>query len=230
MRIIAILLTLVIAWPSIAQETTQIGQITVTGHGAVETVPDMATITMGVVSKGKTGAQAMAKNSRDLAAMMEKLKSARIASRDMQTSNLSLSPRWDNRPNAHGGDPEIVGFVAQNTVTVRIRDLERLGEILDAVVQNGANSFRGLNFGLQHPRPTQDQARTRAVEDAIAKAKLLTTAAGVELGDIVSISESASGRPNPIRMNDMAMSRSAVPVEAGEVSIGASVTIVFNIQ
>ncbi len=230
MRIIAILLTLVIAWPSVAQETTQFRQITVTGHGAVEAVPDMATITMGVVSQGKTGAQAMAGNSKDLAAMMEKLKSAGIAPRDMQTSNLSLSPRWDNRSYSNGRDPEIVGFVAQNTVTVRIRDLERLGEILDAVVQNGANSFRGLDFGLQHPRPAQDQARMRAVEDAIAKAKLLTTAAGVELGDIVSISESASGRPNPIRMNDMAMSRSAVPVEAGEVSIGASVTIVFNIK
>lgn len=229
-RIIAILLTLVIAWPSLAQETRQFGQITVTGQGAVESVPDMATITMGVVSQGKTGAQAMARNSKDLAAMMAKLKAAGIAPRDMQTSNLSLSPRWDNRPSSKGGDPEIIGFVAQNTVTVRIRDMARLGEILDAVVQNGANSFRGLSFGLQHPRPAQDQARIKAVEDAITKAKLLTNAAGVELGDIISISESTSGRPSPMMMNDMAMARGAVPVEAGDVSTGASVTIVFKIK
>ncbi len=220
---------LVMAAPTMAEEGTR--RITVVGQGSVEAVPDMATVSMGVISEAKTGAGAMTLNSTTLADVMAQLKAAGIEARDVQTSNLSLSPRWDNKSSSRGEGQKIGGFVASNTVTVRVRDLSVLGEVLDAVVQSGANRFNGLHFGLQEPQPVQDAARKVAVADARRKAELYAVAAGVTLGDVLTISEVAQNGGGPVMMAmgaEMAQSR-AVPVSQGELSVATSVSVIYAI-
>ena len=230
MRKLMIALVLMVATPVYADDVVR--RITVVGQGTVDAVPDMATVMMGVITEAKTGAGAMAQNSKSLEAVLKQLSNAGIEARDIQTSNLSLSPRWDNSLFSSTGQRKIAGFVASNNVSVRVRDLDRLGEVLDAVVQNGANSFNGLSFGLQEPEPAQDAARKDAVADARRKAQLYAAAAGVTLGDVLTISEAARQGGAPVMMAmeaDMMQSR-AMPVAQGEVTVGATITIVYAIK
>lgn len=204
------------------------GQITVTGQGRVEAIPDMATITLGVTSEARTAAKALAENSAATAAVLAQVADAGVAPRDIQTSGLSLSPRWNSRASSGTTQPQIVGYSASNQVTVRVRALDRLGTILDQVVQSGANNFHGLSFGLQNPVPSTDVARQRAVADAARKAALYAEAAGVALGPIVEISEAGGVVAAPFMAREMAMS-DAVPIAQGEVSVAALVKMVFEI-
>jgi uncharacterized protein YggE len=204
--------------------------ITVTGEGRVEAAPDMATITLGVTSEAETARAAMDEASGKVSALLATLRAAGIEARDVQTSGLALNPVWDHRGDDEGGPPRIVGFSAQNTVTVRVRALDALGALLDRVLDAGTNTFNGLTFGFREPRPLEDEARRRAVADARAKAELLTAAAGVGLGPIVSISEAGYAPPMPdFRMAAAADSVGAVPVAAGEMSVTVSVTVVWEI-
>ena len=209
---------------AVAQEVAE-GRLIVTGEGAVDSVPDMATITMGVTSEAKTASQAMAETSEATAAVLEALTGAGIAARDMQTRDLSLNPLWDNRST---GERTIVGFEASNTVLVRVRDLEALGGILDQVIRSGANQFRGLGFGLQEPGPALDEARRLAVAEAMRKADLYAEAAGLTLGPVLELTESG-GSPGPMMMERAAMAMS-VPIATGEVTTNASVTMVFALR
>lgn len=204
-------------------------RIVVTGEGVVEAAPDMATITLGVTAQQKTARGAMDEVSAGVARLLERMAAADVAPRDMQTSGLSLGPLWDGGRYGSSGNPEIIGFSASNTVTVRVRDLPKLGGLLDSLFEDGANTFNGLSFGLQEPRPAMDEARRKAVADARAKAELLAEAAGVSLGRIVTISEEGGGAP-PMPMYRMeAAVADSVPVAAGELAITARVTIVWEI-
>ena len=225
MRIWITVAAVFLAFPAWAQEAAG-GRLTVNGEGAVDSVPDMATITMGVTSEARTAAEAMRQTSQATAAVLERLKAAGVADRDMQTRDLSLSPVWDNRGSSSA--PKIVGFQADNTVLVRVRALDALGGILDEVIESGANRFQGLTFGLQEPGPALDEARRLAVADAMRKAGLLAGAAGLELGAVLELNEGGGGR-QPVLMEPAAMA-SGVPVAAGEVSTQASVTMVFAIR
>lgn len=216
-----ILISLGLAAGAMAAETGP--TITVTGRGEVAAAPDMATITLGVTSQARTAAEAMDKTSAATAAILKELEAAGIAARDMQTSDLSLDPVWSNR-GGNGAAPRIEGFTARNTLRVRVRDLDRLGAVLDDVLRVGANTFRGLSFGLQEPQPLADQARAEAVADAQRKAALMAEAAGMALGPVLSISEAGGAAPVPVMMK---AARAAIPVAAGEVSQTATVTMVF---
>jgi uncharacterized protein YggE len=202
-------------------------QISVTGEGQVDVAPDMATITLGVTNQAKEAGDAMAATSAAVAQMLTRLDDLGIAARDRQTRSLSLNPIWSNRASSVSGPAKITGFVASNAVLVRVRDLDNLGRIMDAVIAGGANDFNGLQFSVQKPDPLMDDARKLAVTDAIAKARLLATAAGVTLGPVLTMSEQGGGRP--VQM-DMAAARSGgTPIAAGEVSVHASVSMVFGI-
>ncbi|MDW3222409.1 MAG: SIMPL domain-containing protein [Paracoccaceae bacterium] len=202
--------------------------ITTNGQGSVETVPDMATIRLGVTHEDANASNAMAATSEGVGAILRRLSEAGIAPRDMQTDNISLQPVWSNRGSNNNTPAKITGFVASNTLTVRVRDLEALGGILDLVVSDGANTFNGLSFGLQEPKPAQDAARAQAVRDAIDRAQQLADAAGVTLGPIQSISE--QGRVGRPQMMEMAAARQMdAPVAAGELTVTAQVGIVFAI-
>ena len=201
--------------------------ITVTGEGTVTAAPDLATVSLGVTTQGTTAAEAMSANSAALALVLERVKAAGVEDRDIQTSTLKLNPNWAGTDGS--GVPMIRGYVAVNTVQLRVRDLEKLGPVLDAAVTDGANTLNGISFGLAAPEPAMDEARKEAVAAARARAELLTDAAGVGLGRIVSISESGGhAPPMPMYRMEAAMA-SPVPVEGGEVGVTASVTITWEI-
>jgi uncharacterized protein YggE len=203
------------------------GRITVTGEGRVDAAPDMATVSLGVVTEGTTAAEAMAANSIQLAAVLEQLKMGGIEDRDIQTSGLSLNPNWQQTE--ADPTPRIMGYQASNMLSVRVRKLDQLGTVLDKTISDGANNFNGLSFGLSDPEPAMNEARKRAVADAQGRARLLTKAAGLTLGPVVSISEGGGfGGPQPMYRMDAAAA-SPVPVAAGEVSTTASVTMVFEL-
>lgn len=209
--------------------SVQSARITVIGEGVVHGAPDMAILSIGVTTEAQTAKDAMAQNSASLALVLERLKAAGIDARDLQTSNLSLNPNWSGYDANAGGQPKIVGYTATNQLTVRIRALANLGAVLDAAISDGANTMNGLTFSMSDPRPSTDAARVLAVQDARAKATLLVEAAGVRLGNIVSIAE-AGGFVQPAGPMFRAVADSApVPVEGGEVAASATVTIVFEI-
>ena len=228
MRILSpLLLAATLSLAALTAAFAETATLTVTGMATVETAPDLATLSLGVTTSGATAAAAMSANSDAVASVIARLKSAGVADRDIQTSNLSLNPNWVT--NATGTASEIQGYVATNLLTIRIRALATTGAVLDAAISDGANSLNGLVFGLQNPRPAEDEARRQAVADALARATLLAGAAGTKLGPILSITDGGAAPPVPGPMYRMAEDTASVPVEAGSLGITASVTLVFQI-
>jgi len=224
LRTICVFATLAIATPSLAADR----QIQITGTGSIAAAPDMATITLGVVTQGISGKDALRANSEQLNKVFTDLAEAGIKKRDVQTSGLSLQPNWDRNADRNQ-QPVIVGYTARNGVTVRVRDLEILGDVLDDVVSSGANQFNGLTFGISNPKPLQNKARVAAVKDAQARATLLVTTAGATLGKVLNISESGGNRAPVMRAMAMDRAESSVPVAAGEVGVQATVTVTYEI-
>ena len=201
--------------------------LTVTGTSVIAAVPDLATLQIGVTTNGTTAAEAMAANSKALAVVIARLQAAKIAPRDYQTSSLSLNPNWVN--NAAGTASEIQGYTASNMLTVRVRAIDQVGTVLDAVISNGANALNSLSFGLQNPRPVEDEARKQAVADAVARATLIATAAGSKLGPVLSITEGGATGPMP-GPEYSKFADAAVPVAQGEVEVSAAITMVFTLD
>lgn len=199
-------------------------QMTVTGQASVMTAPDIATLTLGVTSQMPSASQAMAANKSALTAVLSQLTAAGIAPSDLQTSQLQLNPMWGHDQN--DADSVISGYVASNMVRVLLRDLGDMGAVLDAAVATGANTLNGIEFAQSDPRPAQDAARTAAVQDAMARAKVLANAAGVTLGPIVAMSENAEFAMPMIR----SMASEATPIAAGDIAVTASVVMVFELR
>ncbi|KMK67751.1 SIMPL domain-containing protein [Puniceibacterium sp. IMCC21224] len=218
-------LFLLFAAPLAAQDAAT-PRIQVSGEGQVSAAPDMATITLGVSAQADTAAAAMDMTSGATQKILGRLEGFEITGGDVQTMDLSLNPVWNNRATSQDA-PEITGFSASNQVMVRVRDLPKLGEILGAVLSDGANTLNGLNFGLQDPGPLLAQARAKAVKDAMARAGIYADAAGLTLGPVLSISEGGTAVPRPEMM--MSMRAADVPVAQGETGISASVSMVFSI-
>lgn len=205
------------------------GRITVTGSGEVQAAPDLAVVSVGVTTEAETASDALARNGEAMTAVLARLREQGIADRDLQTSNLSLSPRWEQYQPGNESPPKIVGFVASNQLDVRVRDLAALGAILDTVVRDGANMLGGLSFGISEDEALLDAARMEAVRDGRRKAELMAEAAGVVLGELLEINE-AGGVDVPVPMARMEMAAAdAVPVSAGEVGLSARITMVFAI-
>lgn len=221
---LAVLACLALPGAVSAQEAME-PRITVTGEGEAAAVPDMAVVTLGVTAQGAEAGMAMDEASEVAEAILARLDGLGIAARDRQTSDLSLMPVWSDERGGEGR--RITGYEANNRLTVRVRNLSQLGDVLEAVLQDGANRLSGLTFGLQEPGPVMDEARRDAVADAMSKARVLAEAAGVTLGPVVSISEQGGGyAPQPM----MEMARvSSVPVASGESVANARVTMVFSL-
>ncbi|SFA97620.1 hypothetical protein SAMN05421688_2019 [Poseidonocella pacifica] len=204
--------------------------MTVTGQGEVTAAPDMATIRVGVSERAETAETAMNAVNRGSAALIERLEERGVAAHDIQTSDLSLRPiyaRTDGMDEA--ASPAIIGFHASNRLMVRLRDIEEVGGVLQSLLEDGANEFEGLTFGLQDPRPLMDEARRLAISDARARAHLYAQAAGVELSEIREISEMDGRMPQP-QMMEMASARMGdMAVAAGELSMTAEVQIVYGL-
>ncbi|MVO16302.1 SIMPL domain-containing protein [Parasedimentitalea huanghaiensis] len=203
-------------------------QISVSGEANIQVPPSLALITLGVTDRADEAVDAMSAVSKSMVAVVDQLQSVGIKPEDMQTQQISVHPNWTKAGSLSGGnDRKITSFTASNTLQLRVRDLDKLGEVLDQVLRAGANEFRGLQFGVVDPSKVQDQIRGAAVKDAIRKAEQLATAAGVTLGPVQSITDQGGNGGYPMSM-EMARS-SAMPIEAGELSFSYNVSVVFSI-
>ncbi|MEM5585281.1 SIMPL domain-containing protein [Roseibium sp. AS2] len=220
------------AAPALAQDPASLsGILTMEGRGTVSVAPDMAVITASVVSTGKNAAGALSENSIAVARVIEAIKAQGIAAKDIRTRGFGIYPRYDHSK-ATEGQPEIQGYEIRNGVEVNVRDLAKLGDLLTLVVDSGANAVDGIRFEVSDPGEKLDEARQGAVADARHKAGVFAAAAGVELGGIVSIAESGVDMPRPVMMRAEAMMAKSgpVPVEAGEETIAATVTIRWSLK
>jgi uncharacterized protein YggE len=200
-------------------------QLTVNASGSVYAVPDQATVQLGVSSQASTAADALKQNSADTTAVIEAIKKLGVDAKDISTSNFNVYPTYDT------SGTRINGYQVNNSVTVVIRDIAASGTLLDQVVTAGANNISGLNFGIADASQYQADARTKAIEAARAKAEAMAKAAGVSLGDIVSINESVNYQPEmPYARGMVADAAMAVPVETGQQEVSVSVTLVYEIR
>lgn len=205
----------------------EVGTISVTGQGQVNVVPDMATINLGVLDTADTAQDAVSGMSVKIAAILETLSGAGLPEEDVQTNSLRVNAIQDY--NSATGRSRITGYSAQSTISIRVMDLGNLGIILDRALSDGANQLNDLQFDVAERAPHLDAARRLAVADAMAKAGVLSDAAGVPLGSLVSLTE-GSVQPGPIMM-EMSVARDAgIPVAAGDISISASVSMTYAIE
>ncbi|WP_377847281.1 SIMPL domain-containing protein [Bosea sp. UC22_33] len=206
-------------------------RISVTGEGEVNVAPDMAILNLSVLREADTARAALTANNEAMKQVLAALKEAGVAERDLQTSGLSIQPRYAQPAKDRSGEPKIAGYSVSNALTVRVRNLADAGGILDKAVGLGVNQGGGIAFVKDDMKPTLTEARKRAVADAVARAKTLAEAADVKLGKIVSIEEqSIMARPMPyggaVRM---AASDAAVPLASGENSYRTQVNVIFEI-
>ncbi|EAR50155.1 hypothetical protein OG2516_15744 [Oceanicola granulosus HTCC2516] len=200
--------------------------ISVAGHGEISVTPDMATVRLGVTAQSKAADAAVDEMSTALAAVLDRLAEADIAPADIRTGSLRLSPNLTDYSSSRSS--RIDGFTASSILTVRVRDLDIIGEVLDAVIGDGANELQGIEFGLQDPEPVLNEARREAVANGRAKAELFADAAGVALGELLSLSEAGAGSGPPMPMMEARVA--SVPVAEGEIAISADVSMVFQVR
>lgn len=203
----------------------QMSRVTVMGQGTSRVAPDLAVLTLGVSAQADLAAQAMADVSAEQARVLEALAAQQIDPAQIQTSGLNLSPMVDYQK---GNGSTITGYSARNMVTVRVTDVAKLGEVLDAVVAAGANEINGISYQRQDDRAAQDEARGHAVAEARHRAEIMADAAGLTLGPVLTMRETGGFTPpQPMMTRGMAMADTSVPVEPGEVAVAAMVEVEF---
>jgi len=212
---------------ALAEDKDEQRSITVSASAEVAAEPDQARITSGVTTEAATAEQALSRNSEAMKKVIASLKESWVDAKDIQTTSFQVSPRY-TRPR-EGEARVIVGYRVTNQVQVIARDLDRLGEILDKLVNSGANETGGLSFEVSKAETLRDEARKEAVANAKRRAELYAGAAGVELGEVLGIREGGGGGPAPI-FRARAMQAEAVPVERGTQMLRASVTITWALK
>lgn len=224
-----------IAPPLSAQESPSARRPTLTamGEARVTATPDIANFSTGVVSAAKTAGEALAENTKAVAEVIAAVKAAGVESRDISTSGFSVMPQYAQVKRDGAEAQRIVGYEVRNSVSVRLRDLTKLGTLLDEVVTKGSNQIGGISFDLADPSKLEEQARAAAVKDARRQAEIMAEAGGVRITRVLSIVEDGGAAPMPrmFAAAPMAMAeRKAVPVEAGEQEVQARVTLTFEIE
>ncbi|MBY3217198.1 SIMPL domain-containing protein [Rhizobium laguerreae] len=222
--------------PAFAQEAKpREPVISVTGDGESSVAPDMAVVNLAVVKQAKTAREALDENNKAMNDVLAALKSGGIAERDLQTSGFSIQPQY-NYPQPVDGQqqqPQLIGYQTINSVTVRLRDLAKLGAVIDQSVTLGINQGGEIQFTNDKPDAAIEEARKAAVADAVKRAKTLSEAAGVKLGRILEINENVPrAMPQPVYRATMMKEASdaAVPVQGGENNYNVSVTVTFAIE
>ncbi len=203
--------------------------LSVSASAEASRVPDVATISAGVVTQAADGKAAMRQNAEQMSKVMAAIEKAGIADKDVQTSGINLSPQYRYVENQA---PTITGYQASNTVNVKVRDITRLGDVLDALAAQGSNQISGPAFGIDEPEPVYDEARLDALKKAQARAETYAKALGMRVRRIVSINEGGRSDFNPRPM--MAMSKSmdqmeSTPVQPGETTLSVNLDVVFEL-
>lgn len=203
------------------------GRITITGTASVSAIPDVALVNAGVESVGKSARDALTANSTLMAAVFEAIKKLGIPENDVGTSNFNISQNWTHGPN--GSTPE--GYRVSNQVTLRLRDVTRVGEALDALTSAGVNQAGNIRFSVKDADTLLDSARKEAVRKARTRAELYAQAAGVALGPVLNIVEgSGFSAPEPQYARMEAAMVSAPPISPGEQDLSVSVTLTWALD
>jgi uncharacterized protein YggE len=198
--------------------------ITVTGVGRIDAAPDQAEFSLGITTKAATAREALAANSDRMRRLIDALKAAGVAERDLKTQNVSIGPNYD-------GAPEPAGYSASNTVSVVIRDLDRAGAVLEAASRAGANNVYGPSLTRADRESLEAQALEKAVESARKRAEALARAADVRLGPVTAIVEAVErGGYELFAARTASDSPADVPIEKGTEEIAAGVTVTFAID
>ncbi|GGC46515.1 SIMPL domain-containing protein [Chelatococcus reniformis] len=227
---------LVAATTAVAQEPAprENRVVRVEGHASREMVPDMARLSLGVTSRAPKPGDALAANAADAQKVIDIAKRSGIEPRDIQTSAVNLTENMRNKRDAASSSitQEPDGFIATNTVTVRVRDLGKLGSLLTEVVAGGANRINGLSFDVASRDKVVEELRVEAVADARKTANRLAEAAGAGVGRIMVITYPPRGAAPVAEFGMMraASPRAAVPIEVGALTIAADVETVWSLQ
>lgn len=237
---IAVSMAGALSQPAFAQEKNvsekQQTFVVVTGEGEVQAAPDMAILDLSVLREAKTAREALTDNNKAMSKVLGAMKEAGIEDRDLQTSGVNIQPTY-TYPNDKNGlkAPKIIGYNVTNGLTVRVRDLNKVGDLLDKSIDLGVNQSGGLRFVNDDPSKALMDARKKAMENAMEKAKILTETAGAKVGRVLEITEYVNnGRPMPMARTKMiAMAAEpasdSVPLSAGENSYNVNVTVKFEI-
>lgn len=206
-------------------------RLDVSATGEVTRVPDLAVINAGVVTRAATAGGAIQQAATRMARVREALRQAGIADRDIQTSNISLEPQYTY---ANNQPPKLNGYAATNQLSIRFRDIENTGKILDALVKEGANQISGPNLTIDKPEAALDEARGKAVAAARARADLYARSLGMRVVRVVSVSESGGSYPVPPPMPMYARAEAAQAadskIEAGEQKLQVNLAVTFELQ
>ena len=205
-------------------------RLEISATGEATRVPDVAIISAGGVTRAASARAALAQNAARMERVRAALKSAGIADRDIQTSNISLNPEYryvENQP------PKLTGYTASNQLSVRFRDIAKSGDILDALVAEGSNQINGPNLTIDKPEEALDEARAKAVATGRARAELYARSLGMRVVRVVSVSESGGGYPVPPPMPVMearAQAGYATKIDPGEQKLSVTLGMVFELQ
>lgn len=207
--------------------------VSVTGEGKIRAIPDIAKINFSVISQGTDPKAIQAENTAKMNKAIEFVKAQGVAEKDITTSGYNLYPRYDyNREN---GTQKIIGYELSQTVTVKIRDLTKSGDILGGLPGVGINQVSGLQFAIDDPEGLKNQARAKAFADARGKAEAMAQANGVRLARVVTFSESNGGYPIPYMFEASALGKGASPsappdIQPGEQEITVDVNVTYELR
>lgn len=212
------------------QASTSERVVTVTGQGQVQVQPDIATARLGVQTEADTAEDALNENNVRMQDLISATLESGVAKEDIQTQVLRLQPIYE-QPSGDQQQPTLTGYRATNTVQITVRDLANMGVVLDGAVEAGGNTIDSIQFKLSDPEEAARQAREAAMNDATAKAEQLTSLAGAQLGEVLTIDEQGSSPP-PVVLAEPAAApaESTVPVQAGSQTVEANVTVSWQIR
>jgi uncharacterized protein len=222
---------------AVAQQTPAVTQtiagtrLDISATGEVTRVPDIAIISAGVVSRSTTATGALQDSADRMQRVLAALKRAGVEDRDIQTSSVNLNAEYrypENQP------PQLTGYTATNSVTIRFRDIRNSGKILDALVSQGANQINGPNLTIDKPEAALDEARAKAVVIGRARAELYARALGMRVVRVVSVNESGGYAVPPPAPPPMVMqaaeSRAFTRIEPGEQKLQVNLAMTFELQ
>jgi uncharacterized protein len=224
-RLAAALATMLLFSTGSHAQQPQQARIVVTGEGSVSVAPNYAQIRSGVTTRAKTVKEGVGANSKLMLAIVAALKDVGIAEKDIQTAGFSIQPVY--APQESHAEPKLSGYSVSNQVTVTIREIGKVGDVLDRVAAAGATDVGNVSFLVSDASKALDQAREAAMADARRKAEVYAKAAGVQLGRAEWITEDTGNGP---AVPMMARAQAApVPIASGEDTLRVRVTVGFDI-
>ena len=227
-------LLIAVSLPALAEDNPCL--IRVSGNAVVALAADTATLQIGVNTKKLTVREAQKENAELMNAVLDALHEIGIDDQDIMTSQFNVSSQYDYSSSSFGQEVRTLYYEVQNNVSVTVHDLSLIGQVLDAAMDAGANTSYGISFSSTLQNEAYQKALTRAVEDAIQKAGILAAAAGVQLGNLVSINatqnqsfSSGYGVSNVYNYQATALDRGTV-ITSGDITVSAEVTLEYEFQ